>query len=377
MKKSKSIYIFELILLIFIIMFKIFFVDKNSTYLLEINILFWLIFGVFVYLCYGFSRDNSFLKSSSIRIVVIIILLYFVINFLLGFVLGFTNNYIGNVLSILKKVSLYIIMFSFMEITRYMILKKNISKLSIVLLTIEYIILNIIIGINGYNLSGYKQIFITVSSIIFPMIANEFLYTYMTKNISFWPTLIYKILIELYIFVLPVLPTLGNYIISVLGLLVPFLTFLEIRKNIHYRDKYFEYGKKTLKKSVIAITFVFIIIIVSLTSGIFKYQLVAIVTNSMSPTYERGDAVIINKKEANEIKVGDVLAFNMGYGIITHRVTKINVENNVYTFTTKGDYNKLTDEYIITNENVIGTVDYILKYAGYPTVFVSELFERT
>lgn len=377
MKKSKSIYIFELILLIFIIMFKIFFVDKNSTYLLEINILFWLIFGVFVYLCYGFSRDNSFLKNSSIRIVVIIILLYFVINFLLGFVLGFTNNYIGNVLSILKKVSLYIIMFSFMEITRYMILKKNISKLSIVLLTIEYIILNIIIGINGYNLSGYKQIFITVSSIILPMIANEFLYTYMTKNISFWPTLIYKILIELYIFVLPVLPTLGNYIISVLGLLVPFLTFLEIRKNIHYRDKYFEYGKKTLKKSVIGITFVFIIIIVSLTSGIFKYQLVAIVTNSMSPTYERGDAVIINKKEVNEIKVGDVLAFNMGYGIITHRVTKINVENNVYTFTTKGDYNKLTDEYIITNENVIGTVDYILKYAGYPTVFVSELFERT
>ena len=54
----------------------------------------------------------------------------------------------------------------------------------------------LIIGINGYNLSGYKQIFITVSSIILPMIANEFLYTYMTKNISFWPTLIYKILIE-------------------------------------------------------------------------------------------------------------------------------------------------------------------------------------
>lgn len=375
--KNKIIYLFEIILLLFIICYKVIFLNNYSSYSLLINVIFWILFTIVLYLSLGYTRDKNYYKKTSIQIVIIVLLFYFLINFLLGFILGFTRNIIDyKIIEVLKNVVPYIIIFSLMELSRYLILKKNIGKLPICILVIEYIVLSIFMAIDGKNLSSLEYIFIAISTFILPIAADELLCTYLTREISYIPSIIYKSSIQLYIYVFAILPVIGNYLISVFGIIFPFIIFIETRKALHYHDKYHEISKKRIKKILSTIFIVFFVIIISLITGLFKHELVAIMTNSMEPAYKRGDAVIITKKKAKDIKVGEVLAFDMGDGIVTHRVIKINKEGNSYTFITKGDANIFADKYEIKNKNVIGTVDYILKYSGYPTILVRELFER-
>lgn len=380
MKKKgiKSIYIIEAILLIYIGIFKIIFFDRLPEYQNIANIIFWLLFTLGLFLFYGYFKDRNYLKRSTIKVVIIITLLYFLTTYLFGFFVGFMpNSSHTNILGTIKNILMFGFIYTAMEFSKHIILRKNPNKVQIVILTLEYIILNVLIMINGVYLGSSKYIFITTSTLILPTIASEILYTYITYKINYVPSLIQKLALNLYIYLVPFLPSLGNYITSVVEVLVPFITYVEVHKILIYKEKYGIKGKKTLKVTLTIILVSFLLTLVALTSGLFKYELIAIISGSMSPTYDRGDAVLIIKKDPSDIKIGEVLAFNTSTGIVTHRVINITSSNGVYTFVTKGDANSTKDTYKIHNENVIGTVDYVIKYAGFPTVWVTELFERS
>lgn len=379
MKKKgiKSIYIIETILLIYIGIFKIIFFDRLPEHQNIANIIFWLLFSLGLFLFYGYFKDRNYLKKSTIKVIIIITLIYFLTTYLFGFFVGFIpSSSHTNILDMLKNILIFGFIYTAMEFSKHIILRKKPNKIQIVILTLEYIVLNVLIIINGVYLGSYKNIFIATTTLILPTIASEIVYTYITYKINYVPSLIQKLSLNLYIYIVPFLPSLGNYITSVVEVLVPFITYLEIRKILIYKDKYALQGKKTLKKTLTIILVTFLLILVSLTSGLFKHELIAIISGSMSPVYDRGDAVIITKKDPSDIKIGEVLAFNTSSGIVTHRVINISSINGVYTFVTKGDANTTKDTYEIHNENVIGTVDYVIKYAGFPTVWLTELFER-
>ena len=120
----------------------------------------------------------------------------------------------------------------------------------------------------------------------------------------------------------------------------------------------------------------FLIVLVLLISGISKFKLIAIASNSMSPTYKRGDAVIYEKLSIDEFEVGDVLAFQKNSIVVTHRITKIWKQGNQYYFTTKGDNNNTEDNFHVEEKDALGRVRFIFKYIGYPTVIVSEYFGK-
>ena len=122
---------------------------------------------------------------------------------------------------------------------------------------------------------------------------------------------------------------------------------------------------------------VVLVILVILVSGIFKARLIAIATNSMSPTYKKGDAVIIEYMKPDKLQKGDILVFRHDSIIVTHRIVDIKKKNDTYYFTTKGDNNEDVDGYTSTSDQVIGKVDYVIKYIGFPTILVNELFERS
>ena len=110
-------------------------------------------------------------------------------------------------------------------------------------------------------------------------------------------------------------------------------------------------------------------------TGIFKYKMIAVGSGSMEPTYIRGDAIIYEKEKPKNIDVGDILVFEKDNKLITHRVVKKSkVNNNIY-FYTKGDANKSVDNYKITEEEVVGKVDLVVKYIGYPTLWLREVSE--
>ena len=104
--------------------------------------------------------------------------------------------------------------------------------------------------------------------------------------------------------------------------------------------------------------------------------MVAIASDSMIPAYSRGDALIIGKCDVDNIEVGDILVFKNNNAIVTHRVIKKEVVNNEIRFTTKGDNNKAKDDIISTSSNVIGKAHFVIKYVGFPTIWINEVFNR-
>ena len=198
----------------------------------------------------------------------------------------------------------------------------------------------------------------------------------MTYKISMLPSMIYKLTIKLYIYLLPIIPNLGNYMYSVANIMLPFALYCVLNKIIIRYEK----EKQKLRK-INRIVFTIpitacLILLVLLISGIFKYKLIAIASNSMSPTYRRGDAVIYEKVNVKELKVGDILAFQKNNIVVTHRIVEIWKKNNTYYFTTKGDNNNAIDGTKTAEKDVLGRVQSSFKYLGYPTVLVSEFFGK-
>ena len=103
--------------------------------------------------------------------------------------------------------------------------------------------------------------------------------------------------------------------------------------------------------------------------GSFTYQPIAILSNSMNPTFKRGD-VVIYKKEENIIP-GNIIVFQYQNQIIVHRVVSINEY-----YVTKGDANNSIDYIKVQKEDIKGVYQFSLKYLGYPSIWLNELFTK-
>lgn len=370
MKKNKLVfYLCNVLILVFITMF------KNYNY----GVLFWIPFTLFLLLKYGFPRDKNYLKYNTIQIVVISIFSYFLITYGLGMITGFGKSvFVLNIKAILKNISIPFALIVCQEIVRYIYAKNSVNdKKPYIMLTLIYIFLDIVMEINGYDFYSFEIVFKFICLVVLKSIFNEILYSYITYNISFVPTLIMKLVFGLYIYILPIFPNLGEYLISVFGVLYPTAVYIMVFKTIKYYDKSSIYVASVSRRYLGYPLIIFLLIMVMLTSGIGRYQMIAIGSGSMSPVYERGDAVIFSKiKSFDEIKVGSIIAYNKNGVLITHRVVEIIHKKNSYQFVTKGDYNENVDSGVVDSADVKGIVIYKIPYIGRPTIWLNEKLNK-
>ena len=302
---------------------------------------------------------------------------YMIVIYSLGIILGFSRGYGSFSESFFKNLLSTIFLIFEIECIRYLIAKNTLNtKKPIVIFTIISIILNVLLELNINNLITSEDKFIFLSTIIFPIIAEEMLCSYFTCKVSFVPSLIYKLVIKLYVFILPIIPNLGNYIYSFINVLFPYLIYMVVSKTIVKYDKIKEnIGKYNSRVYSVPLILLFVLLVI-LVSGLFKYKLIAVASNSMSPTYKRGDAVIYEKVSSESIKEGEILVFVKDNKIITHRVIKKWTNNGTYYFNTKGDNNDSKDAFDIESKEILGKVVFKIKYIGYPTVLINEFFGK-
>ena len=370
--KKIELYIIELLLFISIIIFNM--VYKN-IYLLNISIL---IIGFYAYLRFGIMKDNNYLKKNVTKLVISCILTYFITIYILGLVLSFHKTvFSSNIKYILNIIVLESLVIIAEEIIRYIICKNTQTrKFPIILYTIILSILNIILEINSYDLSNHEVLFIFMTTIVIPVIAKESLCSYLTYKVSYVPSLIYKLTINQYQYVLPIIPNLGNYLYAISGVALPYATYYTTNKILNYQKKKKEYQNKAIRRLFYIPSIVMITMIITLISGIFSHTILAIGSNSMVPLYQRGDAVIYKKEKIENVKIGEVIAFKKNGRIITHRVINKKIINNQYRLKTKGDANNSEDNYEIEGNEVLGVIKYNIKYIGYPTIWFNDIHER-
>ena len=247
------------------------------------------------------------------------------------------------------------------------------NKKQLWILSILFIVCNLNIAIRTLpNFNSAESVFLTLSLVMLPIISRELLFMYMTNNISYVPSLIYHVIIDTYTMIIPVLPYLGNYLSSVFITFLPYSIYVQVKNGVQLKEKYISFAKKRLIRVVsFTLLFAFSILIV-LVSGIFKYKMVAIASDSMNPIYYRGDAVIYEKTKPSEVLEGEILAFEYDNILVTHRVIKIVEDEEGRRFITKGDNNEMADAYEVRDGNVVGVVRYVIKYIAFPTVWFND-----
>ncbi len=375
MKKNKTlIYIIEIVTFVCIIM--LYKLLSHNMFNRVIGIYF-TVLTIIMLIRFGFMRDNKYIKSSVIRIVLASLMAYFIVIYALGLVTGFSKG----LSSFTKDIILNGILFDLLliisqEIIRYIICKNGQKDIKpIAIYTIILIIVSIIMHINAYNFSNNEEIFIFISIVVIPAVAQHILCSYITQNASFIPSIIYRLVITLYVYFLPFIPDLGNYLTAVVSVFLPYIIYFFSRRIIKYSDKSEIYGKK-LSYNIIRIPILIILtIIILLISGIFRYKMLAVMTDSMNPAFSRGDAIIYDKSKIDKLEEGSVIAYKKDKVVVTHRIIDIRVTDDKMIFITKGDANKNKDDYIVPKEDVLGEVVLVLKYLGYPTVWIRDTFK--
>ncbi len=103
--------------------------------------------------------------------------------------------------------------------------------------------------------------------------------------------------------------------------------------------------------------------------SIMGYQPYTVLSNSMKPTFETGDLVIVKKVPAEKIAVDDVITFKSDHRLITHRVVEV-IEQD-HAFVTKGDNNNVNDQQVVASEALVGKQVFRIVKGGYIAKFAS------
>ena len=354
-----------------------------SKYTSLCNPLFWLFMAILSYLV---ARDEPSPKMRNkydiTQSIVIIVIIYCMIYFSLGLVFGYERSpYSHEIVAILKNLWTFISVIVFQEFTRYQLVKLSPKRIGYyALITALFIIAEIDFWNFSSNFSNNVEFFKYMSQTIVPLIVTNCLFTYLSIMSANLPATIYRCLLMLMTILLPIFPALNWLIKAMMEIVLVIIASLYVN-YVDIKSSRIMTRRQVKKESVVSyIPFVIVLVVlVCFISGTFKYQPIAVLSNSMLPTFARGDAVIMKKidqKDLKKLKKGTILYYSKEGRLIVHRIVSVkHTDDGKVEVTTKGDNNNANDPWVITEDDMIGTVSFMIPYIGYPSVWVNELLK--
>ena len=363
-KLDKQLLLFNI--LSFFVIF-ILFLLKTNTYIRSISLSFSIILFFISYLLFGFRRDRgSTTKVKLLLQFIICLLLYLIIVYTFGIKVSYSKN-----LYTLAKIEdvIYIALgILFHELYRYTLINRNINDTKQRILVFIYFVLIETLIVNNYCYINTPLLIVILS------IEKNILLNRSTKY-GYKSNLVYLLILELLPNILTY-PSLSPYLyVTLITVLNTILLLFTLKLNRIKDKEVVNNVKKSILLAVEGVLCLLVLITIVLVSGLFKYNLSSIASNSMYPAIKKGDAIIVRKlteEEKENLKVGDIIAFNEDDFIITHRI--IDIKDGI--FITKGDNNNIEDTNRREKNDIVGIIVTRIPYIGYPSVFISEMLNE-
>lgn len=93
------------------------------------------------------------------------------------------------------------------------------------------------------------------------------------------------------------------------------------------------------------------------------YRLLVVQSGSMEPSIGVGSIVLtkptsdfVSPVSISKFNTGDVITFQSGKALVSHRVVETESQNGAFSYKTKGDANKSSDPSLVAEKNVVGKV---------------------
>lgn len=101
-------------------------------------------------------------------------------------------------------------------------------------------------------------------------------------------------------------------------------------------------------------------------SSLAGFTPMVVESDSMAPTFSKGDLIVIKKCDTASLNEGDIITFhtiiNNEYALNTHRIESIAEMNGARSYVTKGDNNEIADTHVIADGDIVGK--YVTKVSG-------------
>lgn len=344
------------------------------------DLIFLLVAALVLYIFKQSSKKRVRYKIEKNQMIMIVIMIYYILYFSIGLIFGYQRTIYDHSLSGVLNNILYIVFPAILiEYIRYKLIcefdkKTHSFVFIIILITLFEINFLAIVALGASRESLFKYF----TSSIFPIFLKNIFLCYVGYIGNFTSLVAYVVPISLFNIIVPIIPS-SDWFTSMLYQSVLIFILYIVLRNIEKRTD--DVSRRFYKRWNMIYNVVFGIlffITVFFVAGFFKYQPVAIVSDSMKDAFERGDAVIINKiSDKKKIGLGDIIAYRKNRSIIVHRVVSIDVDyNGDAIYHSKGDNNDNIDNWDIFEDEVIGVVKFKLPSVGYPTVWINDYFNK-
>lgn len=366
------------ILFLYAILKIIFSILNISFYFNIISSFISILFITYIIIHNHFYYSISYKSKKYLYTIIFTYTIFYIIYFYIGLKIGFTKSpYNHQIISIIKNIFIEILPIISLEIVRNIfIINNKKSKLSLIIITILIILIEINYN-TLFNLIPYKEdIFKYICSTILPLIATNFLYTYISLYSTYIITLTLSLLEKLPLLLLPLFISSNWFLLGSISL-IKIITLYIIFKYLFLSKKNKIFKKKKTIFAILeyAFTLFFVTCLVCFMIGKFKYEPIAILSNSMSPTYERGDIIIIEKKDLKELEnlpINTIIAYTYYDKIVAHRIISIVNKENKIQYITKGDKNNIEDLKSVPIDKIKGIYKFHIKYIGFPSIWLKE-----
>ena len=373
MKKLKiSNYIYEIILVV--ILFFALFVPKIFT-----KVMLALILLAYTIALYKLSKKRK-VRSIQHKQVTLLMLLFGIIYLISFYLTGLYFGYYKSVYSFgLKTIFGYIVPIAIIiittEIIRNILIAKE-DKISKCLVFISMVLLDIILYSNIYAITDFNGFLSIVGFTLFPSIACNLLYNYISSKHRYVPVIVFRTITVLYAYIMPIIPDMYIFFRCFLRMLYPYIIYLIMEKTYAKKNVQQSYKNKAKRNIEIFLCITISVVFIMLISCKFKYGVLVIGSGSMTGTINKGDVVLYESYKNQEINEGDIIIFKREGMQVVHRIIDVRSVNGEYRYYTKGDYNPEADDGHVTEDQIIGLVKFKIKYIGYPTLWLRDIFSQ-
>jgi signal peptidase len=226
------------------------------------------------------------------------------------------------------------------------------------------------------NIASFGSFMNLFGHALFPALFANLLYHSISRQYGMLPNIVYRLIITVYPYFLPIRASMPDAIYSFAKIALPLLTFVFI--EMLYAKRHRLALKPKHRGTVIAfiLSSVLMISVVMLISCQFRFAALVIGSGSMSGEIEKGDVIVYEQYDAQKLEKGQVIVFEKNDSLVIHRIIDIQFIDGQTCYFTKGDANDAPDVGFITIGDVRGVVLANLPYVGYPSIWLRDIFSN-
>lgn len=366
--------------IIYMFIYEFYLFSSHLKYIEFISASFMIVlFSLSVFLL-GFRKNRQSIMMKNIKsMVVTSIVIYFAVAYGCGLLLGFLKNaYSLTFYSIIDNIFAPIITIVCTELFRYVVISGNKDKPKFIkIITVILLLLELVFSVRQSSFMNFESLFRIVTSIALPVIMKNIVLSYLCYHVGYQTTLLYRLIMDVYVFIIPIIPDLGGYLESVFGVGFPFLIYIYSSRIIDEVNNGFEH-EFTIKRfgpvDIVALSVIGCLTL--LCSGVIPWYFLGVASQSMNPQISRGDVVVIEKiNDKKDLKKGNIVSFYKDGREIVHRYVEVDEVDGEECYITKGDANSTVDPGCLRIEDINGVVKTKIPYLAYPRLYLSELFD--